>query len=321
MDKGSKSCPDMRSIVSAFKIPWAKIPGGQKWFFDKAEICISEMYKKGYISEEFFDHHDFPIDEDTDGYQYLLKSKADHMVRSKGLYHPNCVKEKKDSIESIISSKETRWLAKVLIAKKIEIDNKECEKHLLTKLGLPVDTPVTNNVFHDTTIQMFDEPNSNLLFAFIKIREVTDLMEPLYRPNKGTLDDVLAGKKDKKGGPFLIQYAFDVRDKNPKGKIQEEPDFNPPEVVQSPPTIEKFVNLSLDMELEKITFEWCLKAKSCVQNLFVLNMERYKNRIEDHMDSFNEHVDILIKKILKRFRKYAVDMIPPSRIDLMPGKH
>ena len=191
----------------------------------------------------------------------------------------------------------------------------------MTKLGLPVDTPVTNNVFHDTTIQMFDEPNSNLLFAFIKIREVTNLMEPLYRPNKGTLDDVLAGKKDKKGGPFLIQYAFDVRDKNPKGKIQEEPDFNPPEVVQSPPTIEKFVNLSLDMELEKITFEWCLKAKSCVQNLFVLNMERYKNRIKDYMDSFNEHVNILVKKILNRIRKYAVERIPPSRIDLMPGKY
>ena len=117
------------------------------------------------------------------------------MVRSKVLYHPNCVKEKKDAIESIISSKETRWLAKVLIAKKIEIDNKECEKYLLTKLGLPVDTPVTNNVLHDTTIQMFEEPNANLLFAFIKIREVNDLMEPLYRPNEGTLDDVLAEKK------------------------------------------------------------------------------------------------------------------------------
>ena len=89
----------------------------------------------------------------------------------------------------------------------------------MTKLGLPVDTPVTNNVLLDTTIQMFIEPNANLLFAFIKIREVTDLMEPLYRPNKGTLDDVLAGKKDKKGGSFLIQYAFDVRCKNPDEKI------------------------------------------------------------------------------------------------------
>ena len=90
----------------------------------------------GYISEENFYRHDFPINKDADGYQYPLKSKADHMVRSKVLYHPNCVKENKDAIESITTSRETRWIAKVLFAKKIEIDNKECENSLLTKLRL-----------------------------------------------------------------------------------------------------------------------------------------------------------------------------------------
>ena len=41
------------------------------------------MYETGYISEEFFDKNDFPVDKDLDSNEYPLTSVADHMVRSK----------------------------------------------------------------------------------------------------------------------------------------------------------------------------------------------------------------------------------------------
>ena len=46
----------------------------------KVRSSIKEMYENGFISEEFFDNNDFPIDKDLDGNEYPLTLVADHMV-------------------------------------------------------------------------------------------------------------------------------------------------------------------------------------------------------------------------------------------------
>ena len=39
------------------------------------------------------------------------------------------------------------------------------------------------------------------------------------------------------------------------------------------------------------------------------------------MDQFHSHINLLVKKILVRLKKYITVRIPTDRIDLMPGKH
>ena len=87
LDMNTKTCPDMIAIMNSFKIPWGNVKGGKKWFVSQIKSCIREMYETGYISEEFFDKNDFPVDKDLDGNEYPLTSVADHMVRSKIMWH------------------------------------------------------------------------------------------------------------------------------------------------------------------------------------------------------------------------------------------
>ena len=70
------------------------------------------MYKKGYVSEQFYDNICFPIDTDLKGKKYPLTSKADYMVCSKVTYHPNSVQEKRDAIEQQILAKNRSGLLK-----------------------------------------------------------------------------------------------------------------------------------------------------------------------------------------------------------------
>ena len=119
-------------------------------------------------------------------------------------------------------------------------------------------------------------------------------------PNKGTLQEVLDGHKDKKGGPLLIEYAFDTRGKDKIGKIPEsDPSVTTtPDILQPPPAIRRFVDLHLDTENGYIDYEWCLSAKGIIQCLVAQSNDHFKNRIYDHMDKFNSHIDELVKKII-----------------------
>ena len=52
---------------------------------------ISEIYREGEVSEKFYDEHHFPKDSDQKGKIWILNSSADHLTRSKVLYHPTVV--------------------------------------------------------------------------------------------------------------------------------------------------------------------------------------------------------------------------------------
>ena len=173
-------------------------------------------------------------------------------------------------------------------SKKIELDNIACEKVLMKKMGTPDDTPITKEMIQDIPIQIFEHPNATLLSAFIKIRELSDLTKSLYIPNKGTLQEVLNGHKDKKGGPLLIEYAFDTRGKDKIGLI---PDADPnvtstPDILHPPPTVRRFVDLNLNVETESIVYEWCHSAKNIIQCLVSQSNNHFKSRIQNHMDKY-----------------------------------
>ena len=79
--------------------------------------------------------------------------------------------------------------------------------------------------------------------------------------------------------------------------------------------------MNMNVESTNINYQWCSNAKNVIQCLNVQSDNRFKNRIHDHMDKFNSHVSLLVKKILIRFKKYIMVRIPTDRVDLMPGKH
>ena len=55
---------------------------------------IAEMHSEGEVSEKFYDDLNFPVDQDIDGGVWKLNSSADHLTRSKVLYHPTVIAKK-----------------------------------------------------------------------------------------------------------------------------------------------------------------------------------------------------------------------------------
>ena len=52
-------------------------------FLELLPIMFAETLENGYISEEFFKAHGFPIDRDIDGNEWPLDTKADALLRTK----------------------------------------------------------------------------------------------------------------------------------------------------------------------------------------------------------------------------------------------
>ena len=108
IDEKSKTCPDMYAIIDSFKIDWSKVHGGKRWFIGILPQLMSEMFTYGEISEEFFNANDFPLDYDHDGNIWHLKSSADHLTRSKVLYHPTAIAKKQEIILQCMAAKNTK---------------------------------------------------------------------------------------------------------------------------------------------------------------------------------------------------------------------
>ena len=56
------------------------------------------MFDHGHIVEKLYDGHLFPIDTDKKGNLYILNSEKDHLCRTKALYNPKIIADKKDTI-------------------------------------------------------------------------------------------------------------------------------------------------------------------------------------------------------------------------------
>jgi len=59
---------------------------------------IEEMFRTGAVSEEFFDTRNFQVYRDMNGVKYTLNSTVDHLTRSKVMYHPKVLQDKRTAI-------------------------------------------------------------------------------------------------------------------------------------------------------------------------------------------------------------------------------
>lgn len=91
IDDKTKTCADMYAIMDSFKIDWNKVRGGKRCFIDMISKCLSEMFTHGEVSEDFYKINNFPVDRDHEGNTWHLRSAADHLTRSKVLYHPTVI--------------------------------------------------------------------------------------------------------------------------------------------------------------------------------------------------------------------------------------
>ena len=57
------------------------------------------MFDHGHIVEKLYDDHLLLIDTDKKGNLYILNSEKDHLCRTKVLYHPKIIVDKKEAIK------------------------------------------------------------------------------------------------------------------------------------------------------------------------------------------------------------------------------
>ena len=128
IDDKTKTCPDMYAIIDSFKINWSKIKGGKKWFIGILPKVMAEMFTYGEVSEELFNANEFPLDCDHDGNIWHLKSSADHLTRSKVLYHPTVIAKKQEVILQCMAAKNTKEMKAMDEANDVLLElNKDCE--------------------------------------------------------------------------------------------------------------------------------------------------------------------------------------------------
>ena len=86
---------------------------------------------------------------------------------------------------------------------------------VLQKINLPPDTVATTDTFSLANLELFDETSKTELAGFVLIRMLKYLTQykSIYIPRKGSAEEVAEGFCDRKGGPLLVETAFDSRAK------------------------------------------------------------------------------------------------------------
>ena len=200
LDSHSKVCPDLFGIIDAFKIDWSKVTGGKKWFLSELPGLICEMYSEGEISEQYYDDNHFPLDKDHRGTVWRLKSNADHLTRSKVLYHPSIIAKNNEDIRLCVESQTSKEVKVYQDAKAMYEVNKDlCIKLLaIVQDNLNQGNMDTVPALTLCTLEMFERVKVHALTAFYRCRMQSDLKMKFVCPAKGTIDKVRAGEVDKK---------------------------------------------------------------------------------------------------------------------------
>ena len=255
IDDKTKTCADMYAIIDSFKIDWNKVRGGKRWFIDMIPNCLSEMFTHGEVSEDFYNENNFPVDRDHEGKKWHLKSAADHLTRSKVLYHPTVIAKKQDVILTCMAAKNAKQLKIRDEANDVLEQNKDCEQAIITMVK---DTKDCNNmsnidILSSASLAIFSSLNVVMLSSFYKARYLNDLTQKLILPNKGTFEKVQYKKKDKKiNGPYLIQLSYDTKLLPVIGTIPVMKAIELPTMLVKPPTVLRFETSNQTIVQEKI---------------------------------------------------------------------
>ena len=317
-------CPDLYGLIASFKIAWQKVTGGKKWFINECSSLISEMYHNGEVSEEYYDEKNYPLDRDKEGNIWRLNSNADHLTRSKVMYHPTVIAKKNSDIRMCLEAKTSKELKAYQDAKTLFEVNKDIEVKLLngiqeqrTQSSLSI-TPSLSLC----TLEMFDKLKVPELTAFYRCRVQVDLKMKFACPAKGTVVKVRSGEVDKKTkGPLLIQCCHDVKSLPVIASDPVQSEVESTEIVITPPHVIDFLSENNALNFEVITNDWMKQ----VPNIFHLVMNAVTTEFVQHIDrdweSTLKYVDILSRKLVYRMYSFLKLRLPLKRTDLQPGRH
>ena len=324
IDEKTKTCPDMYAIIDSFKINWSQVAGGKRWFIGILPKVMSEMFTYGEVSEDFFNTNDFPLDSDHDGNIWHLKSTADHLTRSKVLYHPTVIAKKQEVILQCMAAKNTKAMKAMDEANDVLELNKDCENALINMVKGTKDCKdmSTIDILSDTSMIMFAGQRAPLLSSFYKCRFQTDLKKKIVLPSKGNMEKIDNKEKDKKtDGPFLIQLAFNSRSLPIIGEVPTLAPIEIPTMFYKPPTVILFESKSKNAIIESINLEWIDKMSQQISSLSELNRDEERDEYRTNIPHLDKYSDMCSTKILNRLSSFLRTRIPLNRIDLLPGRH
>ena len=326
LDKMHKRCPDIYGLVDTFKVNWGKVEGGKTWFMNVLPEVISEMYSEGEISEKFYDNLQFPKDYDEKGNVWLLKNNADHLSRSKVLYHPVLVQKIKDEIRMIEESKAMKASSEFDDAIAIWEHNIDCENIVLNLISNKLGPSINKQ---DITIDMVNLDlldNKKLLVkhlsAFYRCRVQEDLMDKIKLLSKGTMLKVAQNEVDKAtNGKFLIQLCNDVKGFPVISKL---PVLDINTSTSEPVTEPDILDTSIErvaIDVQCVTEEYINKLNNVCQ---YINEHSYMNActsMENDMSNFKLEYEMLALKIGQRLPQYLKQRLPFKKVELFPNKH
>ena len=323
LDDKCKRCPDLFALVDSFKIDWKKVNGGKKWFMDILPIVVQEMFLEGEVNERFYDDNNFPLDKDHKGQVWTLNSNADHLTRSKVMYHSSVVSKKKEDIRLCLEAQISKELKEYRNANDVWERNKDCErllKEMITS-NSHIETVGENLSFTSASLKMFCDSKINvpLLSAFYRCRTQRDLTDKIVLPTKGSLEKIAGGEIDRKtNGPFLLQLCFDVRTLPISAKKPIRIEVRTPVMEITPPTVVEFLSPANEIDVDPVMIAWFENA-----NKFFETKACDMNMVENFggWNKMADYINILSNKLMFRLYGFVKLRLPLHRNDLMPGRH
>ena len=171
----------------------------------------------GEVPESFYDNNNFPVDKDHDGKVWCMTSNADHIARSKVLYHPAVIEKKKEGILLCVQERQQHEV-RLITDNNLTIEvNKDTVVKIKEMVNAVAD--VSNlreiDILEHATMEMFEKVNAPLLTAFYKYRVQQDLKLKVEIPAKGNVQKINDGEVNRQSkGLFLIQLCHNVRSLN-----------------------------------------------------------------------------------------------------------
>ena len=189
IDHRTKTCPDLFALIDSFKIDWSVMKGGKQWIISRVPKILNQIFTHGEVPESWFEDNDFPLDKDHDGNVWRLCSNADHLTRSKVMYHHAVLSRKNEDIRICLHAKQS-------IENRLQVEsneyielNKDCELKLTAMIALNTDVLSLSKeeVMQKATMTMFETLNAPLVQAFYRCRVQEDLKQKyLFQPKEHT---------------------------------------------------------------------------------------------------------------------------------------
>ena len=167
---------------------------------DSLPTVLTEMFLFGEVKEVFYDTNDFLIDRNHSGVLCRLCYTADHLTRSKVLYHPAVITKKLGEIQSCMDAQRVKKTKDFEYANNIIEINNHYENKIIDMVSqvINVEGLTRVDIMLRATLEMSEKQNAPMLSTFYRCRFQNDTKMEIILPNKGNKIQVYAKEVDKK---------------------------------------------------------------------------------------------------------------------------